>query len=155
MKKFILTAVAAGIISAGCTGPFALTQKLHTWQTSFDEKWVDEVAFLGCVILPAYGLATFGDAVIFNSVEFWTGDNPMDTVSIDQDGQTAKIAYLEDGKVKIETEAGRVLFLEKSNNGVVATDAKGNLLYTSTTSGNNVEVTDASGALVKSYERSL
>lgn len=84
MKKFIPWVLIASILLAGCTGPFALTKKLHKWQTGFDDKWVDEVAFLGCIILPVYGLATLGDALIFNSVEFWTGDNPMDTVSAPQ-----------------------------------------------------------------------
>lgn len=155
MKKFVLTAVAAGILTAGCTGPFALTKKLHTWQTSFDEKWVDEVAFLGCIILPVYGLATLGDAIIFNSVEFWTGENPMDTVSIDQDGTSAKVAYLEDGSVKIETENGRTLLLTKTESGVVAKDEDGKTLYSSTTTGATVKVTDANGNVVKVFDKSI
>ncbi|MBI9020164.1 MAG: DUF3332 family protein [Verrucomicrobia bacterium] len=81
MKKFIPALLIASILLTGCTGPFALTGKLKAWQTGFDEKWVDEVAFLGCIILPAYGLCMLGDAIIFNSVEFWTGDNPMDSVN--------------------------------------------------------------------------
>jgi hypothetical protein len=84
MKKFIPALLIASILLTGCTGPFALTKKLHTGQTGFENKWVDEVAFLGCIILPIYGLATVGDAIIFNSVEFWTGDNPMDTGSAPQ-----------------------------------------------------------------------
>lgn len=82
MKKVIISAAAACILLTGCTGPFALTKKLHTWQTGFEDKWVDEVAFLGCIILPVYGLSTLADGLIFNSVEFWTGDNPMDTVAV-------------------------------------------------------------------------
>ena len=81
MKKLIVAAVAACVLLTGCTGPFALTKKLHTWQTGFENKWVDEVAFLGCIILPVYSLSTLADGLIFNSVEFWTGENPMNTVS--------------------------------------------------------------------------
>ena len=81
MKKALLCIAAVSLLLTGCTGPFVLTKNVHTWQTSFDDKWVDEVAFLGCVILPVYGLASLGDALIFNSVEFWTGDNPMDSVA--------------------------------------------------------------------------
>jgi hypothetical protein len=81
MKKFIPLALIASILLTGCTGPFVLTKNLHKWQTSFEDKWVDEVAFLGCVILPVYGLATLADGLIFNSVEFWTGENPMDSAS--------------------------------------------------------------------------
>lgn len=85
MKKFLLATVALTVLLTGCTGPFTLTKKVHSWQTSFDDQWVDEIAFLGCVIFPVYGLSTLGDALIFNSVEFWTGENPMDTVE-QQDG---------------------------------------------------------------------
>jgi hypothetical protein len=82
MKKVIPGLLAATILLTGCTGPFALTKKVHHWQTNVSEnQWVQEVAFLGCVILPVYGLSCLADAIIFNSVEFWTGDNPMDSVA--------------------------------------------------------------------------
>ena len=84
MKKWIPVLLAACILLTGCTGPFALTKKLHSWQTGFDDKWVDEVAFLGCIILPVYSLATLADGLILNSVEFWTGENPMDTAAAPQ-----------------------------------------------------------------------
>ena len=80
MKKTLICAAALSILLTGCTGPFVLTKKVHKWQTGFEDKWVDEVAFLGCVILPVYGLSTLADGLIFNSVEFWTGENPMSTV---------------------------------------------------------------------------
>jgi hypothetical protein len=135
MKKFFITTMVAGVLASGCTGSFKLTKSLHSWQTSFENKWVDEVAFLGCVILPVYGFATLGDAIIFNSVEFWSGENPLDTVSIEKNGQKAQVAFMEDGKVRIETENGKVLFLEKTENGVNAKDADGTTLYSSTTQG--------------------
>ncbi|MGE4488563.1 MAG: DUF3332 family protein [Kiritimatiellales bacterium] len=84
MKKIVPALLIASILLTGCTGPFALTKKLHAWQTSFEDKWVDEVAFLGCIILPVYGLATLADGLIFNSVEFWTGENPMDSAAAPQ-----------------------------------------------------------------------
>lgn len=84
MKKSLICAAALSILLTGCTGPFVLTKKLHNWQTSFDDKWVDEVAFLGCIILPVYSLATLADGLIFNSVEFWTGENPMDNAAAPQ-----------------------------------------------------------------------
>jgi hypothetical protein len=77
MKKFLIAAITLSILLTGCTGPFQLTKNLHKWQTGQDDKWVDEVMFLGCVILPVYGLATLGDALIFNSIEFWGGENPI------------------------------------------------------------------------------
>lgn len=153
MKKFIITTMVAGVLASGCTGSFKLTKNLHTWQTSFEEKWVDEVAFLGCIILPVYGISTLCDAIVFNSFEFWTGDNPITTVSIEQNGQKAQVAFMEDGKVRIETETGKVLLLEKTEAGVTAQDTEGNTLYTSTTNGTTVTVADASGNVIKTFEK--
>ena len=84
MKKFIPAVIIASILLTGCTGPFQLTKNLHKWQTSPEEKWMKEVVFLGCVILPVYGLATLGDALIFNSIEFWGGENPIQKASAPQ-----------------------------------------------------------------------
>ena len=77
MKKFLLALLVLGALLTGCTGPFVLTKNLHKWQTSPEDKWLDEVVFLGCISLPVYGLATLGDALIFNSIEFWGGENPV------------------------------------------------------------------------------
>ena len=77
MKKIVASLLTATVLLTGCTGPFQLTKNLHKWQTSSDEKWIDEVVFLGCVILPVYGIACLGDAIIFNSIEFWGGENPI------------------------------------------------------------------------------
>lgn len=84
MKKFIPALLISGILLTGCTGPFQLTKNLHKWQTSPENQWGDEAIFLGCVILPIYGLAALGDAVIFNSIEFWGGENPIKSASAPQ-----------------------------------------------------------------------
>jgi len=154
MKKFISCAmVGVLILAAGCTGPFALTKKVHAWQTSFDDKWVDEVAFLGCVILPVYSLSALADAVILNSVEFWTGDNPMDA-SLSKDGESVKITHQDNGTILIESDAG-VCVLEKSDAGVCAMDAEGNVLYTAKTGVDNmVRVYNAEGEVVRTFSKS-
>ena len=121
----------------------------HNWQTSFENRWVDEVAFLGCVILPVYGLSMLGDAIIFNSVEFWTGDNPMDTVKLEGDGKTVEMALQEDGSIRI-LEGQQLLTLERTDMGVTARDAGGNVMYRAVKDDNNlISVYDASGELVK------
>ena len=133
VKGLFLGAVAGSMLLTSCTGPFELTKKVHTWQTSFDEKWIDEVAFLGCVILPVYGISTFADAILFNSIEFWTNENPIaSTETFTQNGQSAQLAYQEDGKVRVETADGKVFFLEKTGNTVVTTDAQGEMVASQT-----------------------
>jgi len=82
MKKIIPVLAVASILLTGCTGPFQLTKNLHKWQTTVsDDQWAQEVVFLGCIILPVYGLATLGDALIFNSIEFWGSENPIQKAS--------------------------------------------------------------------------
>ena len=44
--------------------------------------------FIVFVWVPVYGLAGLGDAVVFNSIEFWSGKNPIDTTA---DGQTVQM----------------------------------------------------------------
>ena len=75
MSLMLLGAIV--IMATGCTGPFALTKKVHKWQTSFDSKWADEGMFLVCAILPDYVFSSLGDAVIFNSLDFWGEENPV------------------------------------------------------------------------------
>jgi len=84
MKKFVPALLIASILLTGCTGPFALTKSVHKWQISPDNKWMDEVLFLGCVILPVYWFTTLADGLILNSVEFWTGENPMNSAAVPQ-----------------------------------------------------------------------
>jgi uncharacterized lipoprotein NlpE involved in copper resistance len=152
MKKVILSAVIGCLMLTGCTGPFQLTKAVHKWQTSFTDKWVDEVAFLGCVFLPVYGLATLADAIILNSVEFWTGDNPMNA-TVENGDASALMTKTDDGLIRIDSE-GQTCFLERTNDGVVATDADGQLLFTSSTEGTLVKITNADGEVVKVFPKS-
>jgi len=153
MKKTIAIVMASCILlSLGCTGPFKLTKSVHTWQTGFENKWVDEVAFLGCVILPVYSLTMLGDAIIFNSVEFWTGDNPMETVQLEGDGKTVEMALQEDGSILV-SNGQEVFTLERTETGVTAKDADGHVLYRSVKNADGaISVYDASGALIRKSE---
>lgn len=84
MKKNFNQMVAIGLIAlssvafSGCYGSFALTSKLHNWNGQVsNSKFVNELVFVGLCILPAYELSCLGDALIFNSIEFWGGNNPI------------------------------------------------------------------------------
>jgi hypothetical protein len=70
--------VALGMMVSGCYGPFYLTRKVWRFNGEVsDNKWVVELAYLVMTWLPVYGIAGLADAVIFNSIEFWTGNNPL------------------------------------------------------------------------------
>ena len=71
-------ALAVSVSASACYGTFTLTKKLHTWNGQVsDSKFVQELVFLGFIILPVYSLSLLGDGLIFNTIEFWTGDNPV------------------------------------------------------------------------------
>lgn len=76
--RFIAPLLGVLLFASGCFGPFNLTRRLYLWNGDMGDKWENEVVFLALTILPVYGLAVSADAIIFNSMEFWTGDNPVD-----------------------------------------------------------------------------
>jgi hypothetical protein len=79
MKKRLVTLLLIGLVAfvlvvgPGCYGGFNLTRQVYTWNTNLGSKWVNEVIFLGFVIIPVYGVTIIGDGLIVNSVEFWGG----------------------------------------------------------------------------------
>ena len=83
--RLAVTLVAAALLVSGCYGPFTLTRKVYNWNGQVsDNKWVVETVFLICSWLPIYGIAGLADALIFNSVEFWTGRNPLSSARASQ-----------------------------------------------------------------------
>lgn len=70
------------VLVTGCYGPFNATTSLHDWNgTEFENEWAQEGMFLVLNIIPVYGLWMLGDVLIFNSIEFWGGTNPIDPPS--------------------------------------------------------------------------
>ena len=70
--------LALGLAVGGCYGPFNLTRRLYRWNGQVGDKWEREIVFIIFAWVPVYGLTVLGDAVVFNSIEFWTGNNPVD-----------------------------------------------------------------------------
>lgn len=102
MKKIITRATVVILIASttvmmsGCFGSFSLTSKLHDWNGSVsNHKFVNELVFLGLCILPAYELCALGDVLVFNSIEFWGGSNPIAM----NDGQVEESNMLRDGQL--------------------------------------------------------
>lgn len=148
MKKFTIYLFLIALL-AGCTGTFQLTRKVYDFQTSSKDQWVDEVIFLAFVIVPVYGASTLIDAVVFNSIEFWTGENPMtastrgpqnaiarndrDTLGMKYDPRSQNI------EVASPADPSKTFILSKTDNGVTAGSKDGEVLFTS--------VRDASGGI--------
>ena len=43
----------------------------------FCSNFVNELFFLACIVVPVYGICYLADALVINSIEFWSGSNPM------------------------------------------------------------------------------
>ena len=101
--------LASTTLASGCYGPFNLTQRLWNWNGKVTgNKWANEGIFLVCAILPVYAICTLADAIIFNSIEFWTGDNPIDAPGLGamprnlDDTHTMTLEKLAGNRVKVE-----------------------------------------------------
>lgn len=161
MKKAIAGIVIVGMLTSGCTGSFQLTRKVYNFHRSQSDKWMDEVLFLVVALVPVYSLASLADAVVFNSIEFWTGKNPVETASqpvqrrIVQDHQTLVLSYNPTGgqiAVAGDKETQPRFVLERTGNSVIAKDAAGKILLTSqATPEGGIEVHDQQDRLVKAY----
>jgi len=83
--------MSATVLFSSCIGSFRLTQSVHNWNQTVGDKFVNELVFLMFCIVPVYEVSLFIDTVVLNSIEFWSGENPMSA------GETRVI----------DTEAGR------------------------------------------------
>lgn len=67
----------ATLFQTGCIGSFQMTNQLYDWNQGLNSKALQELVFVGFVILPVYAVTLFIDGLILNSIEFWSGSNPM------------------------------------------------------------------------------
>ena len=65
--------LALSLFVSGCYGPFRLTRQLHDWNGRIGDKYENEVVFVAFCVFPVYAFTAAADAVLFNSIEFWTG----------------------------------------------------------------------------------
>ncbi|MCB9496005.1 MAG: DUF3332 family protein [Fibrobacteria bacterium] len=151
MRKSLPALAAAGALSlglTGCYGTFPLVRKTYAFNKQVSSnKFVQEAVFLAMNIIPVYGLAGVGDALILNTVEFWTGSNPMagTTHTETENGAVAASKVLPDGRLELTvTDAeGRTAttILERESDGVSARTPEGELL-------GKVAMTERGAALV-------
>lgn len=62
-----------------CIGKFALTNKMLAWNKTVGSKFVNELVFFAFWILPVYEVSALADLLVINSIEFWSGTNPIDS----------------------------------------------------------------------------
>ena len=102
MKKFNLKMAATVMICgsflfSSCIGSFGLHSKLVSWNQGIGTKFVNELVYLAFNIIPVYGVCYLADALVINSIEFWSGSNPMASI-----GDVKKVKG-ENGDYLVET----------------------------------------------------
>ncbi|GAB7086240.1 DUF3332 domain-containing protein [Marinifilum fragile] len=99
MKKinvFLLACLffTLSIGQTGCYGPFRLTKNLHEWNGTVGDKFTNALVFFAFVVIPVYEVAVLVDGLVLNTIEFWSGDNPIAMKEGEKDVQVVK----KDGK---------------------------------------------------------
>lgn len=110
LKPLAAAVIGSSVLLTGCIGKFALTDKLYTWNKKVDsERWVNEGVFLAFLVVQVYTVAVFADGVIFNSIDWWTGKNPIaagGTKEIKaEDGSVAQMTMRADGAIDVAVTA--------------------------------------------------
>ena len=157
----VLLLVSMCAMSFGCYGSFNLVKKVYKFNGTVGDKWVNELVFLVMNIVPVYGAATFIDAVILNTIEFWSGTNPLaqgaipatmtgddgSSITFNAATRTMEIKRTVPGKgesvYRVTREEGQSVVKDKDNNIIVRciagddrsmtlVDAQGKVLQTYT-----------------------
>jgi hypothetical protein len=161
MKKLTAALLVSALVCTGCIGSFKLTRELYHFNRSQSDKYIQELIFLPLAVFQIYTLAALGDAIVFNTIEFWAGKNPVTDNSeprnvIVQKGQySASMRYDPAGgtvEVTPSGGGGAVLVLSHTDEGVVARDRSGRVLFTSTRDASGgITVADANHKVIRYF----
>ncbi len=93
-KTFIICIVLSGLTLASCIGSYATVSKVQNWNAqATDNKFLNTLIHIGLYIVPVYELAFVADLCVFNTIEFWSNNNPM-TAGIVKEVQSENGKYL-------------------------------------------------------------
>jgi len=126
LRKRIVAAIVAGsflTVTTACYGPFNLTRNVYHWNSNIkggsevNEKWMKEFVFFGMIIIPVYMFSALLDAFIFNSIQFWSGNNPVKATDAGGDGATRVVQLGGVTVTMAESDRGATVTYER--NGLV------------------------------------
>jgi hypothetical protein len=81
-RRGVVIAGGAWLLS-GCFGSFGATHALYDWNKRVDDnKWLRWLVFLVFVILPVYSLFILADVLVLNTIEFFSGKNPIGSTAL-------------------------------------------------------------------------
>jgi hypothetical protein len=129
-KNFKLVAVllSVSLMLSSCIGSFNLTNKVKAWNEGLGDKFVNELVFIALHVVPVYEIAIFIDAVVLNSVEFWTGDKlvaePGETKVVTVELGPEAFRFFDEASMSWKTESGEFEILACSSSDKIRKSAK-------------------------------
>lgn len=119
MRKTYLTVAVVCLLGGSmmftsCIGSFTLTNKLLTWNKTVGNKFVNELVFFAFWILPVYEVSALADVLVLNSIEFWSGSNPV--------AQGKKVIDGKDGRYLVECDGRGYTITSETDGSVVRLD---------------------------------
>ena len=125
----VSTLLSGSILFSSCIGSFTLCNKLLSWNHTVGDKFINEMVFFAFCVIQVYTVAAFADAFIFNSIEFWTGENPIVDESItkvsNENGNFTITVKQEGYRVEKEGTTEVVEFRYNKENSVWSLEADG------------------------------
>jgi hypothetical protein len=100
----------------GCYGNMSLTKKVYHFNGSVGNKFVQSIVNCAFWVCPVYEAAMFMDIVFFNTIEFWTGNNP---ISMNEGEKVIKYAEGKNGEYKLEISQNKIVVTELANNNIM------------------------------------
>jgi hypothetical protein len=124
-NRIVLAVVLGSFLTftTACYGPFNLTRSVYHWNSNIkgsgevNEKWMKEFVFFGMIIIPVYMFSSLLDAFIFNSIQFWTGGNPIKANDAEGNGATRVVRLGGITVTMAESDRGTTVTYEQ--NGIV------------------------------------
>lgn len=125
MKKTKIAVAAillagASMTFSSCIGSFQMTNRVLSWNRQVGNKFVNELVFFAFWIIPVYEVTSVCDLLVINSIEFWSGKNPLSASTKCIDTEHGRYLIDCDGKgytITLETtgEKTRLEFFEETN----------------------------------------
>lgn len=124
--KVAVVLLAGSFLCTSCIGSFGLFNKYEKWQCNMTgNKFVNGI--VGLILQPIVGGVCLAvDALVLNTIEFWTGNSPVTASSTQQvkgeDGRYYAVKTMKNGyEIKAPTgEITLLIFNEKDNSWTVS-----------------------------------
>jgi uncharacterized protein DUF3332 len=104
----VLCVALLSVQVSGCFGRFSLTRAMWDFNKNVSpNKFIQWAVFLVMVVVPVYEIGTLVDALVINSIEFWTGQNPVSSAdAADSNTRVVRLSPEESLRLTRDTAAG-------------------------------------------------